>query len=79
MVFMIWAIDFLFIGGATERDGVRSDFEVPKTMRKASVMFQCLDLDLDWNKYLEIDPRYFRPTAVNQLLGDPENYNKKTA
>ena len=27
-------------------------------------------LDLDWNKYVEIDPRYFRPTEVNLLLGD---------
>ena len=27
-------------------------------------------LDLDWAKYLEIDPRYFRPTEVNLLLGD---------
>lgn len=28
-------------------------------------------LELDWNKYVEIDPRYFRPTEVNLLLGDP--------
>jgi GDPmannose 4,6-dehydratase len=27
-------------------------------------------LDLDWNKYIEIDPRYFRPTEVDLLLGD---------
>jgi len=27
-------------------------------------------LDLDWNKYVEIDPQYFRPTEVNRLLGD---------
>lgn len=27
-------------------------------------------LDLDWQKYVEIDPRYFRPTEVNLLLGD---------
>ena len=27
-------------------------------------------LDLDWNKYVEIDPRYFRPTEVNLLMGD---------
>jgi GDPmannose 4,6-dehydratase len=25
---------------------------------------------LDWNKYVEIDPRYFRPTEVDYLLGD---------
>ncbi len=27
-------------------------------------------LDLDWHKYVEIDPRYFRPAEVDLLLGD---------
>ena len=27
-------------------------------------------LDLDWKKYVRIDPRYFRPTEVDLLLGD---------
>ena len=27
-------------------------------------------LDLDWNKHVEIDPRYFRPSEVDLLLGD---------
>jgi GDPmannose 4,6-dehydratase len=27
-------------------------------------------LDLDWKKYVEVDPRYFRPTEVDLLLGD---------
>ena len=27
-------------------------------------------LELDWNDYVEVDPRYFRPTEVNLLLGD---------
>jgi GDPmannose 4,6-dehydratase len=27
-------------------------------------------LDLDWHEYVEIDPRYFRPSEVNQLVGD---------
>ena len=27
-------------------------------------------LDLDWNDYVEVDPRYFRPTEVNLLKGD---------
>lgn len=26
---------------------------------------------LDWTKYVETDPRYFRPTEVDHLLGDP--------
>ncbi len=30
--------------------------------------FACLDLD--WQKYVEIDPRYCRPTEVNVLQGD---------
>jgi GDPmannose 4,6-dehydratase len=28
------------------------------------------ELDLDWREYVEIDPRYYRPTEVNLLLGD---------
>ena len=27
-------------------------------------------LGLDWNKYVEVDPRYFRPAEVDLLLGD---------
>ena len=27
-------------------------------------------VDLDWRDYVEIDPRYFRPTEVEYLLGD---------
>ncbi len=27
-------------------------------------------LNLDWQQYVEIDPRYFRPTEVDLLLGD---------
>jgi GDPmannose 4,6-dehydratase len=27
-------------------------------------------LDLDWKKYVEIDPRYYRPTEVDVLQGD---------
>lgn len=28
-------------------------------------------LDLDYEKYVEVDPKYFRPTEVEFLLGDP--------
>ena len=28
-------------------------------------------LQLDWHKHVEVDPRYFRPTEVDLLLGDP--------
>jgi len=27
-------------------------------------------LDLDWKRYVEIDPRYFRPAEVDVLQGD---------
>src|SRR3989454_5779344 len=28
-------------------------------------------LDLDWKEYVQVDPRYFRPTEVDLLVGDP--------
>lgn len=28
-------------------------------------------IGLDWEKYVEVDPRYFRPSEVDFLLGDP--------
>jgi GDPmannose 4,6-dehydratase len=36
---------------------------------------ECLEvafgrLDLDWKKYVEIDPRYYRPAEVDLLIGD---------
>ena len=34
-------------------------------------------LGIDWNKHVEIDPRYFRPTEVNMLLGDPSKAKKE--
>jgi GDPmannose 4,6-dehydratase len=33
-------------------------------------------LDLDWNEFVEIDSRYFRPTEVDVLLGDPTKAKK---
>ena len=34
-------------------------------------------LDLDWNEYVEIDPRYFRPAEVDELKGDPSKAREK--
>ena len=34
-------------------------------------------LDLDWQKYVEIDPRYYRPTEVDLLLGDASKAQSK--
>lgn len=33
-------------------------------------------LDLDWKDYVEIDPRYYRPTEVDLLLGDASKAKK---
>jgi len=38
-------------------------------------VFGCLDLD--WHNYVEIDQRYYRPTEVDVLLGDPSKAGKK--
>jgi len=32
---------------------------------------------LDWNKYVEIDPRYYRPTEVEALQGDASKAQQK--
>jgi GDPmannose 4,6-dehydratase len=34
-------------------------------------------LGLDWEKYVKIDPRYFRPAEVDLLLGDAAKAKKK--
>jgi GDPmannose 4,6-dehydratase len=34
-------------------------------------------LDLDWQKYVQIDPRYYRPTEVDLLLGDAAKAKKQ--
>jgi len=33
-------------------------------------------LDLDWQQYVEIDPRYFRPTEVDFLQGSSDKAKK---
>jgi len=34
-------------------------------------------LGMDWKKYVEIDPRYYRPTEVDVLMGDSSKARKK--
>ena len=41
----------------------------------ADKVFQ--SLDMEWEKYVEVDPRYFRPTEVEILLGDPSKAKAK--
>jgi GDPmannose 4,6-dehydratase len=33
-------------------------------------------LDLDWHQHVEVDPRYYRPTEVDMLLGDASKARK---
>jgi GDPmannose 4,6-dehydratase len=33
--------------------------------------------DLDWKKYTRIDPKYFRPTEVNELIADAGKARKE--
>ena len=32
---------------------------------------------LDWEKFVEFDPRYFRPAEVDLLIGDPAKAKKQ--
>jgi len=34
-------------------------------------------LDLEWQEHVEIDPRYFRPTEVDRLEGDPSKARER--
>lgn len=34
-------------------------------------------VDLDWRRYVEIDPRYYRPAEVDALLGDPSKARRQ--
>lgn len=34
-------------------------------------------LDLDWQKYVEVDPNFYRPAEVNLLIGDPSKAKKE--
>ena len=56
--------DFVIATGETHtvRDFVRLPFE---------------HLGLNWEDYVEIDPRYFRPAEVDLLLGDPSKAKEK--
>lgn len=39
--------------------------------------FSAQVIDLDWHDVVEVDPRYFRPSEVNFLLGDPSKAQEK--
>ena len=37
--------------------------------------FECLDLD--WEKYVKVDPKFYRPAEVDLLVGDPSKAKRK--
>src|SRR5919106_1959203 len=41
----------------------------------AESAFACVGLD--WKRHIEIDPRYFRPSEVEVLLGDPSKADQR--
>jgi len=34
-------------------------------------------LDLDWDRYVAVDPRYYRPAEVDLLVGDASKAHRK--
>ncbi|HEY6728084.1 MAG TPA: GDP-mannose 4,6-dehydratase [Polyangiaceae bacterium] len=56
-------------------DYVLATGETHSVRELLDVAFACLDLD--WQKHVEIDPRYFRPAEVDLLLGDASKAKKK--
>ena len=50
--------------------------EIRRSVREfAQEAFACAGLD--WEKHVKIDPRYFRPTEVDELQGDPSKAREK--
>ncbi len=52
----------------TPDDFVIATGEAHSVREFAEQAFSCVDLD--WERYVEIDPRYYRPSEVDHLLGD---------
>ncbi len=36
-----------------------------------------IEAGLDWRRYVEVDPQYYRPTEIDRLLGDPRKAREK--
>jgi GDPmannose 4,6-dehydratase len=59
---------WLMLQAERPQDFVISTGETHSVREFTEATFACLDLD--WQQHVEIDPRYFRPTEVDLLLGD---------
>lgn len=73
MTFAELGIEIEFSGKDEQERGVIIDIDTPK----------CIDLGLNLDKIklgqtiVKVDPKYFRPTEVDLLLGDPSKANNK--
>jgi GDPmannose 4,6-dehydratase len=56
-------------------DYVVATGEMHSVREFAQEAFACAGLD--WEKHVKIDPRYFRPTEVDELQGDPSKAREK--
>jgi GDPmannose 4,6-dehydratase len=56
-------------------DYVISTGKMISVRRFCELSFECVGLDAD--DFIEIDPKYFRPTEVDELLGDASKAKKK--
>jgi GDPmannose 4,6-dehydratase len=66
---------WMMLQHATPDDFVLATGETQTIRQFLDYTFQYLGID--WSKHVEIDPRYFRPTEVNLLLGDPSKARKE--
>lgn len=65
---------WLMLQQDTPDDYVVATGETHSVRELLDVAFGCVDLD--WKEYVEIDPRYYRPSEVDFLLGDPAKARK---
>ena len=65
---------YLMLQQETPRDYVIATGEAYTVREFAQRAFD--RVDLDYNDFVEVDPRFFRPAEVDYLLGDPSETNK---
>jgi len=66
---------WLMLQQETPDDYVIATGETHQVKEFLDKAFKCVGLN--WQEYVEIDPRYFRPTEVDLLKGDPSRARKK--
>jgi GDPmannose 4,6-dehydratase len=66
---------WLMLQQETPDDYVIATGETHSVREFLELAFGCLDLD--WRDYVQSDPRYYRPTEVDLLLGDPSKARER--